>query len=144
MSGAVSDAWKSYEREVAEHARLRPGLQNWQRRLRTGDNADLLDLDGPLPLGWMVGCKSVQQKTRIKPCQRCGHSDANIGTRLWQAMDQSDQAMTNLAKILGAHPDGVFPFQVLRRTGRPIGEHYAVTTYDRFLDLVELRAKLEG
>lgn len=131
----MSDAWKDYERAVADYAAAR-GLP-WERRLMAGRRDDLLDLDGTLPMGWLVGCKHMARATGQ---ERTG--------RFAEAMAQCHRAMDVLAKRPGAE-DGVIPVQVMQRKSEPgrrrtIGASYVVTELDWFLDLVELRAKLEA
>lgn len=124
----MSEPWKDFERRTAAHARD-AGFTAWERRLRGGSHQDLLDLDGCLPDGWLVGCKSVRR-------------GVTVGTRLSQAMDQCHAAMHNLQHYR-INPEGVIPVQVLQRPGRGIGQAYVVTEYDWFLELALQRRRWE-
>jgi hypothetical protein len=130
----MSDSWKDWERKVAAQARRR-GLP-WERRLRLGDNHDLLDMDGCLPGGWLVGCKGISR-------------GVTFGLKISAAMDQCDRALVNLARpaVKDGHghlvvdSGGIVPVQVMQRSGYPVGKAYVVTEYDYFLDLAVEREK---
>jgi len=123
-----SDAWKDWERKIVAHAQERN--LPWERRLRLGDNHDLLDVDGCLPGGWLIGAKSISRGT-------------TFGKKISGAMDQCDQALLNLARPavrdgngrLIIDSGGIIPVQVMQRSGFPVGKAYAVLQYDYLLDL---------
>ncbi|HEY6275769.1 MAG TPA: hypothetical protein VIX86_05515 [Streptosporangiaceae bacterium] len=117
----MSEGWKDWERRVAQHARDK-GLP-WDRRLRLGDNHDLLDIDGCLPMGHLVGCKSVRR-------------GSSVGARLFDGMDQAQRAKKNAHTMYGVQADELIGWQILQRTGYPAGRAYAVTEYDDMLALV--------
>ena len=120
----MSEAWKEWERDIAREAR-KYGLP-WERRLRGGDPDDMLDIDGPLPDGWLIGGKHL---TRT----------GNLSDRMSAAMLQCDRAMVNLAKRYPGHHSGVVPVQIIKRQGYTVDKAYAVMQYDRFLGLVLAR-----
>lgn len=131
MSG---DGWKVWERTVVAKAQ-EVGLP-WERRLRLGDNHDLLDVDGCLPQGWLIGCKSIRR-------------GVSFGQKISEAMDQCDQALINIGhrhirngggKTI-VESAGIIPVQVMQRSGYPPGKAYVVTEYDYFLDLAVRRQK---
>lgn len=126
----MGDAWKDWERAIAAEARIR-GLP-WERRLRGGDHADMLDIDGPLPDGWLIGGKAIGRTV-------------DMGDRMSSAMAQCDRAMTHLAARYGESlASGVIPVQVIKRQGKPAGRAYAVMEYRYLLDLVVERRKWRG
>jgi hypothetical protein len=124
----ADSAWKVWERRVVARAQER-GLP-WDRRLRLGDNHDLLDVDGCLPDGWLIGAKSISRT-------------ATFGTKISEAMDQCDQALVNIGRPYETDGKGrrlvdcggIVPVQVMQRAGYPTGKAYVVTEYDYFLDL---------
>lgn len=118
MSGAVSETWKAWERRIAAEARAH-GL-SWERRLRGGDHDDLLDIDGPLPMGLLIGGKALSRT-------------GNLADRLSDSMLQCDRAMVNLSKLYPALVDDVVPFQIVQRQGFTVGDAYAVTKYRHIL-----------
>lgn len=128
----MSESWKVWERTVVAHAQER-GLP-WERRLRLGDNHDLLDVDGCLPGGWLVGCKSIRRGVAF-------------GAKISEAMDQADRALVNIGRPhtrdghgrLRVDAGGIVPVQVMQRAGFPPGKAYVVTEYDYFLDLAVQR-----
>lgn len=128
----MSEAWKVWERSIAQHAQAR-GLP-WERRLRLGDNHDLLDLDGCLPGGWLIGAKSIRRGVAF-------------GQKISEAMDQCDRALVNIGRphqrnghgYVLVDSGGIIPVQVMQRSGYPVGKAYAVTEYDYFLDLAVMR-----
>ncbi len=133
MSGATDRAGARWERRAADHAQ-KNGIE-WDIAKQRG-RLDLLDLTGCIGQGWLIGCKAI-------------HRGVPIGTRMWEAMDQANRAMANLAKIPPgtlARPEHVIPFQLLMRPrgkgsdGSP-GKAYAVTEYDYLLELARLRAE---
>ncbi len=133
-----AEAWKRWERTVVAQAQAY-GLP-WERRLRLGDNHDLLDLDGCLPGGWLVGCKSVMRK-----------GGASRQMKMSEAMDQCDRALINIGRPsqrdgngrLVIECGGIVPVQVLQRSGYPPGKSYVVTELDYFLRLAVDRQKWE-
>lgn len=124
----MSEPWKEYERSVVRYGQEK-GFPAWERRLRGGSKHDLLDLDGTIPDGWMIGCKSV-------------HRGVTIGRRLSEAMDQCHRAIDALDHYR-ISPEGIIPVQILQRPGSPIGAHYVVTEFDWFLQLAIQRQKWE-
>lgn len=128
----MSESWKVWERTVAAHAQER-GLP-WDRRLRLGDNHDLLDLDGCLPMGWLVGAKSIKR-------------GVPFGQKISDAMDQCDRALINIGRPASrdgqgrvhVEAGGIIPVQVMQRSGYPAGKAYVVLEYDYFLDLAVMR-----
>ena len=104
----------------------------WTRRLRLGEQGDLLDVDGCLPAGWLVGFKGIRRGVLM-------------GDRMSDAMNQCDRAMAALAALYpGGDADGrpvadVIPVQVLQRAGYGTARAYTVMEYGRFLDLVTMR-----
>lgn len=125
---SMSEAWKVWERTVVAHAQAR-GLP-WERRLRLGDNHDLLDLDGCLPDGWLIGAKSIRR-------------GVTAAQKISEAMDQADRALINIGRPYEKNghgyylvdSGGIIPVQVMQRSGYPPGKAYVVTEYDYFLDL---------
>lgn len=120
----MSEPWKDYERRIVRYGQEN-GFPAWERRLRGGAKNDLLDLDGTIPDGWMIGCKSV-------------HRGVAVGRRLSEAMDQCHRAITALDHFR-IDPEGVIPVQVLMRPGAATGAHYVVTELDWFLQLAKMR-----
>jgi hypothetical protein len=139
MSGITGRAGPNYERNIVTYINRETGL-DWERMPAQG-NRDLLDLQGPLAAGWLVGCKAIQRAT-------------TQDVRMWKAMDQCQRAMVNLEHKWGRTPVGVIPVQILQRPAskRPdgadaaggYGRSYVVTELDWWLDLVELRLRLEA
>jgi len=131
----VSEAWKAWERAIVCLAQDR-GLP-WERRLRSGDNHDLLDVDGCLPGGWLIGGKSIRRGVSLS------------GGKLNDAMLQSDRALINLARPavkdgkgrLLIDCGGIIPVQVVQRSGYPASKAYAVTEYGYLLELAVERMK---
>jgi hypothetical protein len=129
----MSEAWKAWERTIVSLAQDH-GLP-WERRLRLGDNHDLLDVDGCLPGGWLVGAKSIRRGVSLS------------GGKLNDAMHQSDRALLNLARPalkdgkgrLLINCGGIIPVQVIQRSGYPASKAYAVTEYGYFLELAAER-----
>lgn len=129
----MSEAWKDWERRVVAHAQAR-GLP-WERRLRLGDNHDLLDVDGCLPMGWLVGAKSIRR-------------GVTVAQKISEGMDQCDRALINIGRPYDKYgrtghvlvdSGGIIPVQVMQRSGFPPGKAYVVTEYDYFLDLAVMR-----
>jgi hypothetical protein len=138
MGGVTGRAGPNWERLVADYAADR-GLP-WERAPLRGSR-DLLDLQGTLPAGFLVGCKAITRK-----------GAASFGAKLSEAMDQCDRALVN-----NGHPSqrdgngrlfvaslGIVPVQVMQRSGYPVGKAYVVTQYDYFLDLAARRVKWRG
>lgn len=127
---APTRAGAEYERDVAKYARSH-GFPEWERRRGQGPGRDLLDLTGMLGDGWIIGCKSLER-------------GVDAGRRLNSAVTQNRLAIATLAER-GTPTTGIIPVQILLRRSWPIGDSYAVTTYDKILELAaerrELRAK---
>ena len=133
MTGVAGRAGATWERIVADYA-VSKGL-DWDRAPLRGAR-DLLDLQGTLPAGFLVGCKAIKRGTAF-------------GQKISEAMDQCDRALLNLG-----HPStrdgqgkihvesaGIVPVQVMQRSGYPAGKAYVVTELDYFLDLAVRRQK---
>jgi hypothetical protein len=133
MRCTVSEAWKVWERRVVAHAQEYADMP-WKRRLRLGDNHDLLDVDGCLPMGWLVGCKAIRR-------------GVTFGAKISEAMDQCDRALLNVGRPrrqdgngrVVVDSGGIIPVQIMQRAGYPVGKAYAVTEYDYLLDLARER-----
>ena len=96
---------------------------------------DLLDIQGCLPAGFLVGCKAIRRGT-------------SFGQKISEAMDQCDRALVNLGKEytkmngrLYVTSAGIVPVQVMQRSGYHPGKAYVVTELDYFLDLAVRRQK---
>jgi hypothetical protein len=137
MGGVTGRAGPNWERVVADYARDVWGLP-WERAPLRG-NRDLLDIQGCLPAGFLVGCKSIRR-------------GSSFGVKISEAMDQCDRALVNLGRPAGRdgngrlHVDsgGIVPVQVMQRSGYPAGKSYVVTELDYFLDLAVRRSKWRG
>lgn len=128
----MSESWKVWERTVVAAAQDR-GLA-WDRRLRLGAHDDLLDVDGCLREGWLVGAKSIRR-------------GVSFGAKISEAMDQCDRALINIGRphrqdgrgrVL-VDSGGIIPVQVMQRSGYPPEKAYVVTEYGYFLDLAVAR-----
>jgi len=133
VSGVAGQAGPRWERTVADYARDAYGLP-WDRAPLRGSR-DLLDIQGCLPAGFLVGCKAIRRGT-------------SFGLKISEAMDQCDRALINLgkehAKVNGrlhVTSAGIVPVQVMQRSGYPPGKAYVVTELDYFLDLAVKRQK---
>lgn len=115
----------SYERRVADYAAGKPWLLPWDRAPLRG-TADLLDISGSLPDGWLVGCKAITRR-------------GNLADRLSGAMEQNRAAMANLERMYPGRASGVVPVQIVQRQGYPVGRSYAVMEFDQFLSVVLMR-----
>ncbi len=126
---APKRAGTAWERKVADYAQAH-GLP-WDRAPLRGSR-DLLDLQGCLPGGWLVGCKGIKR-------------GVNMGDRMSEAMRQCERALVNLehARPVGYRAD-VIPVQVMQRSGYPVGKAYVVASYDDFLRLAAIRQECEG
>ena len=116
----------AWERRVADYAHAR-GFP-WDRAPLRGSR-DLLDIQGCLPDGWLIGTKNLSPET--------------LQARLSSAMDQCKRAMLNLRDMSTAYggngnPD-VIPVQVVQRRNHRTGRAYVVMEYDDFLRLAEMR-----
>jgi len=110
------------------------GALPWDRAPLRGSR-DLLDIQGCLPAGFLVGCKAIRRGT-------------SFGQKISEAMDQCDRALVNLGKeytkmngrlyVISA---GIVPAPVMQRSGYPPGKAYVVTELDYFLDLAVRRQK---
>lgn len=132
----MSEAWKVWERRIVAHAQERD--LPWERRLRLGDNHDLLDVDGCLPMGWLIGAKSISR-------------GVTFGAKISEAMDQCDRALLNIGRPARREgrrvlvdSGGIIPVQVMQRAGYPVGKAYAVTEYDYLLDLAVQRQEWDS
>lgn len=113
-----------WETTVTDHARDR-GF-DWDRAPLRG-RRDLLDLTGTIPDGWLIGAKALSRT-------------ASESQKLSGAMDQSSRAMANLRqRKFAVDTADVIPVQILQRSGAGVGRAYAVTEFDAFLQLAELR-----
>ena len=133
MSGVAGRTGAVWERIVADYC-ADAGLP-WDRAPLRG-NRDLLDLQGTLPAGFLVGCKGIRRGT-------------TFGEKINEAMNQCDRALINLKHpytrngngLLIVASNGIVPVQVMQRSGYPAGKAYVVTQLDYFLDLALERAK---
>lgn len=101
-----------FERRVADHAAAR-GLA-WDRAPLRGSR-DLLDIEGCLPMGWLVGCKSLSR-------------GVPVAKRLSEAMTELPGKLENAAQIVGRERAAeVIPVQVVQQTGKNIGQSFTVT-----------------
>jgi len=135
VSGVTGQAGSRWERIVADYARDQFGLP-WDRAPLRGTR-DLLDIQGCLPAGFLVGCKAIRRGTVF-------------GQKISEAMDQCDRALVNLGyqahkdgqgHLLVVNHGGIVPVQVMQRSGYPPGKAYVVTELDYFLDLAVRRQK---
>jgi len=131
-SGAVSAAKRkgtAWERRVADYAHAR-GFP-WDRAPLRGSR-DLLDIQGCLPDGWLIGTKNLSPET--------------LQARLSSAMDQCRKAMANLDAITPPHwlEVDVIPVQVVQRRNHRTGRAYVVLEFDDFLRLAELRREWDN
>ena len=134
MSGVAGRAGPTWERTVADYAAQTYGLP-WDRAPLRGAR-DLLDLQGTLPAGFLVGCKAIRR-------------GSTFGAKISEAMDQCDRALVNIGRPhsrdgngrLLVDCGGIVPVQVMQRSGYPAGKAYVVTELDYFLDLAVRRQK---
>ena len=167
VSGVAGRAGPAWERTVADYAAERYGLP-WDRAPLRGAR-DLLDLQGCLPAGFLVGCKAIRRvksaeqwlaeepgisglshamKLGLKDAYRAGQK-ATFGAKISEAMDQCDRALVNIGRPatrdgngrLLVDCGGIVPVQVMQRSGYPPGKSYVVTELDYFLDLAVRRQK---
>lgn len=133
MGGVTGRTGSTWERVVADYA-ASAGLP-WDRAPLRGTR-DLLDIQGSLPGGWLVGCKGIRRGTEF-------------GAKISGAMDQCDRALLNLrhpyktdgnGRLL-VESNGIIPVQVMQRSGYPTGKAYVVLQLDHFLDLAVRRQK---
>lgn len=125
MSNPPKERGTAWERRVVDHAQA-AGLA-WERAPLRG-TADLLDVQGCLPDGWLVGCKAISRR-------------GNLADRMSAGMEEARAARARLPRIFPGLEDGVVPVQVMQRQGYPVGRAYVVMEYDPFLDLVAERRK---
>jgi len=111
----------AWERRVADYAHAR-GFP-WDRAPLRGSR-DLLDIQGCLPDGWLIGTKNLSPET--------------LQARLSSAMDQCRRAKANLTALAGLCQD-VIPVQVVQRRNHRTGRAYVVLEFDDFLRLAEMR-----
>jgi len=121
MSGVAGQAGPRWERTVADYARDAWGLP-WDRAPLRGSR-DLLDIQGCLPAGFLVGCKAIRRKKsaadwlaeqeEAQPRYRAALIDvyedltaaynagrqATFGAKISEAMDQCDRALVNLGRV---------------------------------------------
>lgn len=123
MSNAPKRAGSAWERRVVDHAR-EYGL-DWERAPLRGWS-DLLDVEGCIKDGWLVGCKAISRS-----------SNGNVTDKLGPAMVQGQRAIDNLTRMSGSEKwtQGIVPVQVIQRAGYETGRAYAVMEYDDFLRL---------
>ena len=113
----------AWERRVADYAHAR-GFP-WDRAPLRGSR-DLLDIQGCLPDGWLIGTKNLSPET--------------LQARLSSAMDQCRRAKGNLGDMLAVpgYKD-VIAVQVVQRRNHRTGRAYVVLEFDDFLRLAEMR-----
>jgi hypothetical protein len=125
------------ERKVVEAATA-DGL-DWDRGALRG-TADLLDIQGGLRDGWLIGVKALTRKSKADDEKRT----ANLANRMSEGAAQCKRAMVNLRKLRADFADGVYPLQIVQKQGRPVLDWYAVFDVRAYFDLVhelrELRA----
>lgn len=112
----------AWERRCVDYA-VAKGLP-WERAPLRG-TADLLDVQGCLTDGWLVGFKAKRPKS------------GEPGDRLSQAMNEAHAASQRLPG--GCDAVSVIPVQVLQRPNYPVGRAYAVMEYEDFLLLARMR-----
>lgn len=110
----------AWERRVADYAAAK-GLP-WDRAPLRG-TADLLDIQGSLVMGWLVGCKAKRKGS---------------GDRLSEAMTEARKAWVRA----GSEP-WVIPVQIIQRPGYPVGKSFTVMETDDFLQIVMMRRAQE-
>ena len=134
MSGVTGRTGPKWERLAVDHAAA-AGLP-WDRAPLRGAR-DLLDTQGCLPGGWLVGYKGIRRGT-------------SFGEKVSEAMDQCDRALVNIGRPVTRVGDrgrlvvecgGIVPVQVMQRSGFPVGKAYVVTEFDYFIDLALRRQK---
>lgn len=133
MSGVTDRAGARYERALADHCHDKYGLP-WDKAPLRG-RRDRLDITGCLDYGWLIGAKAI-------------HRGVAFGLRISEAMAQCDAALVNVGCTAEEDRRGflvvdngrIVPFQVMQRSGYPIGKHYAVTQLDYMMTLVRDRA----
>lgn len=102
------------------------GFDGWDLAPLRGSR-DLLDVNGCVPDGWLIGGKAVAR-------------GVSAAEKLSAAMDQAERALHNLQRRSGVSDD-VIPFQILQRPGATPQRAYAVTEYQWFLKLATMRRK---
>lgn len=165
MSGVAGRAGPAWERTVADYAASPQFGLPWDRAPLRGTR-DLLDLQGCLPAGFLVGCKAIRrfksfeqfaeefaEKHLAYPSQQesyaAGQKSATFGAKISEAMDQCDRALVNIGRPSSRDGNGrllvdcggIVPVQVMQRSGFPVGKAYVVTELDYFLDLAVRRQK---
>lgn len=135
MSGVTDRAGARWERTVADYCNDPYGFP-WDKAPPRG-RRDRLDITGCLDYGWLIGCKAI-------------HKGISFGTRISEAMAQCDAALVNVGRPAQPDPQGrgflvvdagrIVPFQVMQRSGYPVGKAYAVTQLDYILNLARERA----
>lgn len=135
MSGVTDRAGARWERTVVDYMHDDHGFPFDRAPLR--GRRDRLDVTGCLDFGWLIGCKAI-------------HRGVSFGQRVSEAMAQCDAALVNVGRP--AEPDRqgrgflvvdagrIVPFQVMQRSGYPVGKAYAVTQLDYMLNLARERA----
>jgi hypothetical protein len=113
----------AWERRGVDYAQAK-GLP-WERAPLRG-TADLLDVQGCLPAGWLIGFKAKRPKTTEKNADR-----------LSEAMNEARKAWLRLPEDARRE---VIPVQIVQRPQYPVGRAFAVMEYDDFLSLVLERA----
>jgi hypothetical protein len=112
----------AWERRVVDFA-AGMGLP-WDRAPLRG-TADLLDVQGCVPMGWLVGAKA----------KRMG---SDPGDRLSEAMNEARTAWERLGR-----PSEVVPVQVVQRPRYGVSRAFTVMEYADFLWLVLQRQEWE-
>lgn len=105
-----------WERQVVDYLAARYELP-WDRAPLRG-RKDLLDVQGSLPDGWLVGCKA---------------KGPNAPLKLNEAMNETRAAVGRLPEHMQS---GVIGVQVLQRPRYPVGRAYVVLELDDFARLV--------
>lgn len=109
-----------FERRVADHAAAR-GLP-WDRAPLRGSR-DLLDIEGCLPMGWLVGCKSLSRGVPV--AKRLSEAMTELPGKLENAARVIRQAARDEVSTLAAGE--IIPVQVVQQTGKSIGQSFTVT-----------------
>ena len=128
MTNPPKERGTAWERRVVDHAQA-AGLP-WERAPLRG-TADLLDVQGCLPDGWLVGCKAISRK-------------GNLSDRMSRAMNEARDALLRVSERWPAMAHGVIPVQVVQRQGMSTGRAYVVMVYDDYLTLVLERRKWQA
>ena len=132
MTNAPKRAGTAYENRGVKYAQSK-GLP-WDRAPLRGTR-DELDTTGAAPGGFLVGFKAIRRGVDMR-------------SRLAEAMDQAAAAKANYhARAVPGHRADIVAVQILQRSAAtgstPIGDHYALMTYDDLLSLAWRLNELE-